>query len=143
MFNNKKAAPGADETTIIARGMVVRGDLQFCGSLHLEGRVEGVIDADPGAVALFTLSEQGSVNGEIRVPHAIINGSVDGDIHCSERLELAAQARVRGDVYYQVLEMAAGAQVSGRMVHESEPARQLPHALLDDETETAAHAVEA
>jgi cytoskeletal protein CcmA (bactofilin family) len=73
------------------------------------------------------LSEHGQVQGDIHVPHAIINGTVQGDIHAGERLELAVLARITGDVHYRTLEMAAGAQVNGRMSHRVEPvARELP-----------------
>ena len=114
------------ETSLIARGTVVRGDLRFSGALHLDGRIEGAVLGE-GPDAVFTLSEQGQVHGDIRVPHAIINGHVQGDIHIEERLELAPQARIQGDVHYKTLEMAAGAQVNGRMSHRAVDApRELP-----------------
>jgi cytoskeletal protein CcmA (bactofilin family) len=49
-------------------------------------------------------------------------------VHAGERLELAPQARIVGDVHYRTLEMAAGAQVNGRMSHrvEGTPPRELP-----------------
>ena len=42
---------------------------------------------------------------------------VQGDVHSSERLELAAKARVDGNVHYKVVEMAAGSRLSGRLLH--------------------------
>ncbi|HET8897872.1 MAG TPA: polymer-forming cytoskeletal protein [Rhodanobacteraceae bacterium] len=127
MFSNnrKPAAAGPAETTILAAGVYVRGDVHFSGNLHLEGAVEGVISAEDGAQSLFTLSDKGSLKGELKVPNAVINGEVEGDIHCSHKLELAAQARVQGDVHYAVLEMAAGARVNGRLVQQAEAPRQL------------------
>jgi cytoskeletal protein CcmA (bactofilin family) len=130
MFNNnRKPAPGqrAADTSLIARGTIIRGDIRFTGALHMDGQVEGSVQADSGSEAVFTLSEHGRVTGEVRVPHAIVNGTVQGDIHAGERLELAAQARVEGNVHYKVLEMAAGAQVNGKMTHHGDPAaaRQL------------------
>lgn len=130
MWNNsqrKPAAPGAHagDTSLIASGTTVKGDVHFSGTLHLDGAIEGSIRAESDSNAVFTLSEQGQVSGEIHVPHAVINGNVKGDIHAAERLELAAQACVEGDVHYRVLEMAAGAQVNGRMVHQKEAPRQL------------------
>ncbi|MCE5233315.1 MAG: polymer-forming cytoskeletal protein [Mizugakiibacter sp.] len=128
MFNNnRKSSPAAAAaTSLVAKGTVVRGDVHFAGALHLEGRVEGAVLAEPGSGALFTLSEQGSVVGRIDVPNAMINGEVHGDIHVGERLELAAAARVEGDVHYRVLEMAAGARVNGKMMHQPEALKQLP-----------------
>jgi len=125
-------APSSHDTSLIARGTVIQGDLRFSGALHLEGRIVGSIHAaEPGSV--FTLSESGIVEGEIRVPHAIINGHVRGDIHAIERLELASEARITGDVHYQSLEMAAGAQVNGRMSHLApEAPRELPSPSMLD-----------
>lgn len=138
MFNNnRKTADNINaETSLIARGTAIRGDVEFAGALHLDGSIEGAVLADAEGGAVFTLSEQGQVSGEIRVPNAVINGTVKGNIHAAERLELAAQARIEGDVHYKVLEMAAGAQVNGRMVHETDAPRQLPRpqeAELDED----------
>lgn len=134
MLNRKRSerAPAHPDTSLIARGTVIQGDVRFNGALHLDGQVVGsVLAEEEGAV--FTLSESGHVEGEIRVPHAIINGHVRGDIHAAERLELASEARVVGDVHYRTLEMAAGAQVNGRMSHHSaEAPRELPAPALAD-----------
>ncbi len=135
MFNSnqKKSTSNSDATTIIARGVVVRGDVHFSGSLHLEGRIEGTVSADAETNALFTLSESGSVCGEVQVPRAVINGEVEGNIHCSEAVELAAAAKIKGDVHYKVLEMAAGAAVNGRMVHETQAPAQLTQFAPEDD----------
>jgi cytoskeletal protein CcmA (bactofilin family) len=129
MLNRRRtdrAASGSNDTSLIARGTVIRGDLRFSGALHLDGRIEGAVLAE-GEDAVFTLSEYGQVQGDIHVPHAIINGSVQGDIHVDERLELAPLARITGEVHYRTLEMAAGAQVNGRMSHRVDAApRELP-----------------
>lgn len=114
------------DTSLIAQGTVIRGDLRFSGALHLDGRIEGTVLAE-GDDAMLTLSEHGQVQGEIRVPHAVINGHVTGNIYISARLELAAQARIDGDLCYHTLEMAAGAQVNGRIARQVEEApRELP-----------------
>ena len=125
------------ETSLISQGTIIRGDVRFTGTLHLDGRIEGAVIGE-GSSALFTLSEHGQVQGEVRVPHAMINGQVNGDIYASERLELAVQARVIGDVRYNQLEMA-GAQVNGRMAHQGEDhvQRELPAPDVRPEPVTA------
>jgi cytoskeletal protein CcmA (bactofilin family) len=116
----------SQETSLIARGTVIRGDVRFSGALHLDGRIEGAVLGE-GDDAMFTLSEHGEVHGEIRVPQAVINGHVTGDVHVSARLELAPQARIDGDLRYHTLEMAAGAQVNGRISRQAEAGpRELP-----------------
>ncbi|GFZ86983.1 bactofilin family protein [Dyella caseinilytica] len=134
---NEQATRNA-ETSLIAHGTIIRGDVRFTGTLHLDGRIEGAVLGE-GPNAVFTLSEHGHVQGEVRVPHAMINGQVNGDIYASERLELATQARVIGDVRYNSLEMAAGAQVNGRMAHQGEDhvQRELPAPEVRQEPATA------
>jgi cytoskeletal protein CcmA (bactofilin family) len=126
MFNSSKkdARTGTETTSLIATGTHIRGDIQFSGRLHVDGKIEGSIHADDSA-AVLTLSSHAQVVGEIQAPHIIINGSVNGDVTADERLELASNARVEGNVYYKVLEMSAGAQINGKMVHRAEPPRQL------------------
>jgi cytoskeletal protein CcmA (bactofilin family) len=126
-------------STLIAAGTTIRGDVHFTGGLHLEGVIEGSIAAE-GADAVLTLSDKGRVVGEVRVSNAVVNGTVNGDIHAAERLELAGTARVSGNVHYKVLEMAAGAQVNGKMLYQSDPQRQLPapeHVDVDVDVEPA------
>ncbi len=127
MFNRKKDRHSSShETSLIARGTTIRGDLRFSGALHLDGHIEGTVTGD-GDDAMLTLSEHGQVHGEIRVPQALINGHVTGDVYVSVRLELAPQARIDGDLRYHTMEMAAGAQVNGRMSRQTEETqRELP-----------------
>ncbi|MGB0134227.1 bactofilin family protein [Dokdonella sp.] len=136
MFGNDKRGKHSMSaiTTLVAEGTVIRGDVEFSGGLHLDGAVEGAISAN-GDKAVFTLSEKGRVDGEIRAPNAVINGKVTGDIIVSHRLELAEQARIDGNIYYKVLEMAAGAQLNGKMIYQAEPPRQLsgPGAVASDD----------
>jgi cytoskeletal protein CcmA (bactofilin family) len=140
MFNsnrkNQSPSVGAAATSLIARGVTLRGDVLFSGSLHLDGTIEGSIHADPGSDGMLTISETGRVIGHVAVPQAVINGGITGDIDISERLELAPLARIDGEVRYQVLEMAAGAQVNGKMVHREPPTlRQLTQAAIESATE--------
>lgn len=132
--NNRKNQPpsvGAAATSLISRGVTIRGDVLFSGTLHLDGVVEGSVHADAGSDGVLTISETGRVIGRVEVPHAVINGGVTGDIDVSERLELAPLARIDGDVQYQVLEMAAGAQVNGKMIHRAPTTvRQLAQAAI-------------
>jgi cytoskeletal protein CcmA (bactofilin family) len=124
--NNRKEARAAEvSTTLIAAGTEIRGDIQFKGRLHVDGLVEGAIHGE-GAQAMLTLSEHARVTGELNAPHIIINGAVNGDVTAIDRLELASNARVEGNVYYKVLEMSAGAQINGKMVHRAEAPKQLP-----------------
>ena len=118
MFSRKRSTPvtGDIVTSLVAPGTRVTGDIGFEGSLFLDGQVDGQITASaPGAQ--LTIGEQGQVQGNIRVPAAIIHGHVCGDVYAMERLELATTARVTGDLHYRSIAIVAGAQINGRMLH--------------------------
>lgn len=127
MFGNKSNR--GDQTvvdTLIGPQVVIRGDLVFSGGLYIEGRIHGKVIAEDGSPAMVTLAEQGCIEGEVRAPVIIINGQLDGDVHAAERVELAPKARVRGNVHYQVVEMSAGAQLTGRLIHAAAAAQTAP-----------------
>jgi len=128
MRNRKEAvvtSSSSGRTTLISPGTTVRGDITFTGHLDIEGTVAGSIQAEPGQEAILRIVEGGKVEGEVKVPHAMINGKVEGDIHATERLELAERAVVDGDVYYNLIEMAVGAKVNGGLRHTSNVADDL------------------
>jgi cytoskeletal protein CcmA (bactofilin family) len=127
--NDKNKAPKASTAgveTLVGSRVTIRGDLAFSGGLYVEGTVHGSVVAEEGAGdAVVTLAERGSIHGEVRAPHVIVNGHLTGDVYASDRIELGASARVQGNLYYKVIEMAAGAVVTGRMIHGDAP-KQLP-----------------
>ncbi len=110
---------GAEVNTLVGAGTAVTGNIRFSGGLHLEGRVEGNIEATDKEARL-DISEEGCVIGEIHVDTMIVNGTVEGDIYSGGRLILGDRAHVDGTVYYNVLEMAAGATVNGKLVYRSQ-----------------------
>jgi cytoskeletal protein CcmA (bactofilin family) len=117
----------------VARNTRVTGDINFVGGLHVEGQVDGNILSDDGSLHLH-----GEVTGEIRVPHAIVNGVVNGNIYASEHIELAAKARINGNVYYKTMEMVMGAQVNGGLLHSENAIARIEHKPGDDTNDTAA-----
>lgn len=122
MWGNAKKHKSAKIDTIIGQNTTMEGDVHFSGGLHVDGRIKGNVIAESGGNSVLTLSESGSIEGEVRVPDVILNGTVKGDVHASERIELAAHARVTGNVYYHLIEMAMGAEVNGNLVHRGQQA---------------------
>jgi cytoskeletal protein CcmA (bactofilin family) len=104
------------------------GDLDFTGGLLIDGKVMGNITATEDDNATITISENGYVQGEIQIPNIIINGTVEGNVYASNHVELAKKARVFGNVYYNLFEMAMGAEVNGDLVHVAED--QIMHEKL-------------
>jgi len=116
--NKKKPRQTAQIDSLIGQNTEIHGDVIFNGGLHVDGKVKGnVISAESEEESVLTLSERGTIEGEVKVPNVVINGTVIGDVHALTHVELAAQARVHGNVYYSLIEMAMGAEVNGNLVH--------------------------
>ncbi len=116
----KTKSTTAKVDTIIGQQTRIEGDVHFSGGLHVDGHIKGGVIAEADSASVLTVSEHGSIEGDVRVPTVILNGMVTGDVRSSERIELAAKARVDGDVYYNLIEMAMGAAVNGSLVHNAE-----------------------
>lgn len=116
------------KTSLVAVGAELQGNLRFQGAVQVDGNVSGNLLTAEGMVRV---SAQGQVEGEIRAPHVVIDGEVIGDVHASVHLELGARARVRGNLYYGLMEMAMGAQIEGRLCHLQDEPRplELPESL--------------
>jgi cytoskeletal protein CcmA (bactofilin family) len=115
MFNRDSKPVRID--TLIARPVKVHGGLEFAGGMHLDGRITGdVRAADPESPTSLSVSDTGSIEGSVEVTDLILHGTVRGDIIARGRVVLGASARVEGDVYYGVIEMTLGAQITGKLV---------------------------
>ena len=121
MFGPKSTNGGSKPQSridcLIGAGTSIEGNVVFSGGLRVDGVVRGNIIVEDGQPGTLVISEQARVEGEIRVPHIVINGAVVGPVHSSEYVELQAKANVTGDVQYNTLEMHLGAVVEGRLVH--------------------------
>jgi cytoskeletal protein CcmA (bactofilin family) len=106
----KSAAPGGGggNFSYLGSEVSVTGDIATESELHLDGKVCG--DVRCGAL---TQGESGEVRGNIIAVEARLAGLVDGAVEAST-LILEASARVTGDVLYESLSVAAGAEVDGR-----------------------------
>lgn len=117
MFGKTESHLHVGATTLISKLTEMTGDLHFSGNLEIEGSFHGNIIAKEGSNASLRVLHDGKVQGTIRVPTIIINGHVEGEIHSSKHLELAARATVKGNLHYHLLEVVKGAQVNGKMIH--------------------------
>ena len=121
MFGKKRKVKSTRIDTLVGKNTTVHGNITYSGGLHIEGKVVGNIDAEAGEDNVLIVSESGRVKGHVQGPVIILNGQVDGDVKSSASLELASKAKVRGDVYYKLLEMEVGAEVNGSLIHKSTP----------------------
>lgn len=127
MFNKKQHRQGSI-STLIGADTRIHGDVEFSGGCLVDGFVKGNMKSvDAKAVnekaSTLTVSQRGCVEGAVRVPNVMLNGTVKGDVSAMHRIVLGPKARVIGNVQYNLIEMAIGAEVNGKLIHESEPSR--------------------
>lgn len=116
--------------TLVGSNSKVSGDVHFHGGCHIDGTVKGNVSADPDTDSALSISDIGHVDGGVTVPYIVLHGIVKGDVFASERVELGPTARVIGNVYYNLIQMAEGAEINGKLVHQ--PEGQVP--LLEQTT---------
>ncbi|NMM27209.1 MAG: polymer-forming cytoskeletal protein [Glaciimonas sp.] len=120
MFKRK---PSNTIDCLIGVTTTIEGDVHFTGGLRIDGKINGDVIAEPGAVSMLVVSELARITGEVRAAHLVINGEIIGAVHSAELLELQPKARITGDVFYKTLEMHGGALVAGRLTH-GQPAEE-------------------
>lgn len=119
MFGRKTHRHTAIDT-LVGPGSKVQGDLVFTGGCHVDGIVLGNVSADDDEQSALSISDNGLIEGDVAVPYVVLSGTVKGDVYANERVELRPSARVIGNVYYNLIEMAIGAEINGKLVHKPE-----------------------
>ena len=99
------------QTSLIASGAELVGDMNLKGAVQIDGTVRGALQAHEG---LVRVSAGGRVDGEIRPP--CDHRRSGGWRHpCHRTPGAGAQARVKGNLHYGLIETAMGAQIEGRL----------------------------
>lgn len=121
MFSKKE---GKQQSTriecLIGESTRVDGTVTFSKGLRIDGHIRGNVVQLGQEAATLVLSERGHIEGEVRVSHAILNGTVIGPVYAATYVELQPKARVTGDVYYRTVEIHPGAVIQGRLVHQED-----------------------
>ena len=108
-------APGTGGLSFIGPEVTVTGNIGGSGNIHIDGRVEGDVTA-----ASVVLGTAGHVRGNIVADDAQIAGTVEGTV-AAKVLAIEASARIIGDLSYDAVSVATGAQVEGRVKRLTRP----------------------
>jgi len=114
----KTSKPNSRIDSLIGAGTTIEGNVTFTGGLRIDGEVRGNVYASENQPGTLVVSEHARIDGEVNVPHLVINGTVNGPVRSNVSLELQPRARVTGDVEYNSIELHLGAIVDGRLVHQ-------------------------
>ena len=105
-------SPGTGELATIGKSVVIRGELKGSEDLYIDGKVEGSIDLRNHSL---TVGPSGNVKAGISAKTIVIQGTVDGSLTASDRLDLRKSAVVTGDVTTQRIAIEEGAYLKGKV----------------------------
>jgi cytoskeletal protein CcmA (bactofilin family) len=97
-------------STFLGSDASIEGNIQFQGTIRLDGKVEGAISSKGGTVIV---GEKAVVNADISVGMAIIMGEVNGTVIAKDRLEVYPPGRIVGDIQSPVISIEAGGKFNG------------------------------
>ena len=117
MFGGKKQKSSGNQS-LIGQGAKLRGDLSFDGDCYIDGLIEGNVSTGNSDKAYLSISEAGRVKGNVSVRLLDLSGRIDGDVYVSEKAVFGPSARVTGNVHYNLIEIAAGAEINGQLIHQ-------------------------
>jgi len=96
--------------TVIAKGTCIIGGISTQGTVHIDGKFEGVIlEADA-----ISIGKTGEVIGDIKANHVVISGFFDGKIDCNI-MQVLSSGKVIGDFIYNDLIIEEDAKFEGRV----------------------------
>ncbi len=135
-MRKRKQVSEIQNSTFLAKGVSIEGELKASGVIILEGELKG----DVLYASKLEIRDFGRLIGNINVEVAEINGFVEGDVIAGGMILLKAGAEVKGDLYTNKLIIEQGAFFSGisKMSGSQLSLKEIP--ILDETQSIAANA---
>ena len=109
-FSPSKTVSVPVEQATIGRSVVIKGEVSGTESLYIDGRIEGTVNFADHRV---TIGRNGSVAANISAREVVILGKVQGNIQCTDRLDIRSEGALTGDVVTQRISVEDGAILKG------------------------------
>lgn len=94
----------------VGHGTTLTGETEFHAMLRVDGHLIGTVTSEAGTLIIGT---NGQVDANVMVAAAMINGTVNGDVIATEKLQLGRTARVLGNIQSPRLVVEEGAILEG------------------------------
>ncbi|HEX6824947.1 MAG TPA: polymer-forming cytoskeletal protein [Nitrospiraceae bacterium] len=107
MRNNSFA--GDDNITLLAKGVVLKGEIHVEGTVRIDGRLDGEIQTKGQVI----IGEDGLVHGTITCGTLVSSGRIKAKVTANERVQLLKTATLIGEILTPVLTMEEGAKLQG------------------------------
>ena len=125
------------EQATIGRSVVIKGEVSGAESLYVDGRIEGTVNLADSRV---TIGRSGVIVANIIAKEVVIMGTVTGNIHCTDRLDIRSEGSLTGDVVTPRICVEDGAVLKGAVEVRAE---QQPNEKAHSKTADAAKSAEA
>jgi cytoskeletal protein CcmA (bactofilin family) len=109
-FTPPKTVSVPVEQATIGRSVVIKGEVSGSESLYVDGRIEGTVNFADNRI---TIGRNGSVAANISAREVVILGKVQGNIQCTDRLDIRSEGSLTGDVITQRISVEDGAVLKG------------------------------
>ncbi len=101
--------PGRDVVDI-GKSVVIKGELNGCEDLTIEGRVEGKIELRQN---VLTIGPNGKIKAEVFAKSVVVLGEVTGNVTATEKVDIRDNGAVDGDIIAPRVAIAEGAHFRG------------------------------
>jgi cytoskeletal protein CcmA (bactofilin family) len=116
-FNPVKTVTAPVDQATIGRTLVIKGEVTGSEALYIDGRIEGKIVMPESRV---TIGRNGKVDASIQAKEVVVMGKVNGNIECSDRVDVRAEGSVSGDISTVRISVEDGAALKGGIQVRSE-----------------------
>ena len=100
---------GDDNITLLAKGVVLKGEIHVEGTVRIDGRLDGDIQTKGQVI----IGEDGLVQGTITAGSVVSSGRIKAKVMANERVQLMKTATLIGEVLTPLLVIEEGAKLQG------------------------------
>jgi cytoskeletal protein CcmA (bactofilin family) len=106
----------SSDHSLIGPTVVIKGELRAEENLMVMGRIEGFIDHSK----TVTIHAQGTVAAEVKAQEVLVEGTVDGNVYGTKRVQIAETGNVNGNVFAPRVGVLEGASFKGAIDMDSD-----------------------
>lgn len=119
MFGKKtdsgRTPGGAPISTILGEKTRMQGELEFCGSMRIDGSFDGTLNGEH-----LIIGNSGAVHGDVRCSSCICHGQMQGQLVC-DSIQLKHGSYFEGTLLTRELSVEPGSTLNGDIrQHEDE-----------------------
>ena len=119
----KKGSITANKQSFIGEALFLKGEISGEEDVFIEGQFKGTIKLPHSSL---TVNKGGRVEAEIHAKNININGEVKGNVFATEKVCIATEGQITGDISAPRISIADGAQFKGNVRMNEEGAKPLP-----------------